>query len=75
MAKLPRDVSGRDAVKAFEKAGFVLMRRSKKGHFILAREETVISVPDHKVLKPGTLRKLISDAGLTVDEFVSLLEG
>jgi len=30
-------------------------------------------VPDHGHLKPGTLRALIRKAGLTVDEFLSLL--
>jgi len=30
-------------------------------------------VPNHKIVKPGLLRKLIRDANLTVDEFVELL--
>ena len=30
-------------------------------------------VPNHRTLKPGTLRKIIRDAGLTVDEFIALL--
>jgi hypothetical protein len=32
-----------------------------------------LSVPDHRELKPGTLRALIRKAGLTVDKFVALL--
>jgi len=32
-----------------------------------------LSVPTHKELKRGTLRDLIKDAGLTVEEFVELL--
>jgi hypothetical protein len=28
-----------------------------------------LSIPDHRELAPGTLRKLIRAAGLTVDEF------
>jgi predicted RNA binding protein YcfA (HicA-like mRNA interferase family) len=73
MAKVPRNISGREAVRVFERAGFVLQRRSKKGHLILARGATVISVPDHRTLKTGTLGKLISDAGLTAEEFIELL--
>ncbi len=46
MAKVPRNISGREAVKAFERAGFTFKRRSKKGHLILARGETVLSVPE-----------------------------
>jgi len=32
-----------------------------------------LSVPDHRRIKPGTLRALIRKAGLSVEEFVSLL--
>lgn len=32
-----------------------------------------LTVPDHKEFKPGTLRALIRDAGLSVDEFAALL--
>jgi predicted RNA binding protein YcfA (HicA-like mRNA interferase family) len=32
-----------------------------------------LSVPQHKELSVGTLRKLIRSAGLTVDEFLELL--
>jgi hypothetical protein len=28
-----------------------------------------LSIPDHRELAPGTLRKLIRASGLTVDEF------
>jgi hypothetical protein len=30
-------------------------------------------VPDHKQLRSGTLRRIIADAGLTVEEFMKLL--
>jgi predicted RNA binding protein YcfA (HicA-like mRNA interferase family) len=33
----------------------------------------LVVVPDHRQLKPGTLRGIIADAGLTVDQFVALL--
>jgi hypothetical protein len=33
-----------------------------------------LTVPDHKALKPGLLRKLLRDADLTVGEFVELLK-
>jgi predicted RNA binding protein YcfA (HicA-like mRNA interferase family) len=31
-------------------------------------------VPDHKQIRTGTLRRIIADAGLTVEEFMRLLE-
>jgi len=33
-----------------------------------------LSVPDHRELDRGTLRSLINRAGLSVEEFVELLE-
>ena len=35
--------------------------------------EVTLSVSLHDVLKRGTLRNLIKDAGLTVEEFVAML--
>ena len=30
-------------------------------------------VPDHKQFRPGTLRRIIADAGMTVEQFMQLL--
>ena len=74
MAKLPTDISGRDARAALERAGFVF-RRQRGSHMILRREQPYARavVPDHRVLRPGTLRRIIADAGLTLDQFLELL--
>ena len=74
--KLPV-VSGREAVKAFERIGYQVVRQ--RGSHIRLRDEAdpdhlPITVPDHKTLKPGLLRKLLRDADLTVGEFVDLLK-
>ena len=73
MSRLPV-VSGRQAARAFENAGWSLARR-RGSHMIFTRkeEETTLSVPDHRELRPGLLRSLIRDAGLTVEEFRSYL--
>jgi predicted RNA binding protein YcfA (HicA-like mRNA interferase family) len=68
-------VSGRDAVRAFTKAGFAFSHQ-KGSHMILRREvapHRILVVPDHKEVAKGTLRGLIRDAGLTVEEFAGLL--
>ena len=67
-------VSGREAVKALVKAGFV-ERRQTGSHIILRRDDPFaqVTVPDHKVLDRGTLRAIIRQAGLSVDEFLALL--
>ena len=74
MSKLPV-ISGRKCVRALEKAGFYLKRQTGS-HLVLRRDEPFaqVVVPDHKVLDRGTLRAIIRQAGLSVDEFVSLLK-
>ena len=73
MARLPT-VSGRQAVAAFERAGFEV-KRQRGSHVILVKAgiTATLSVPGHRQLKPGTLRALIRKAGLTVDEFAELV--
>jgi predicted RNA binding protein YcfA (HicA-like mRNA interferase family) len=73
VSKLPI-ISGLECVKALQKIGFVVDRQ-RGSHIILVREEprTTISVPDHKELDRGTLRGIIRQAGLSVDEFIELL--
>jgi len=74
MTRLPV-VSGRQAVSAFRKLGYE-MDRQHGSHLILRQDVSPhrrLTVPDHKELAKGTLRKLIREAGLTVEEFASLL--
>jgi predicted RNA binding protein YcfA (HicA-like mRNA interferase family) len=75
MAKLP-SVRARDVVRVAESIGFILDRR-RGSHAVYLRESDHrrIVIPMHgaKDLKPGTLRGIIADMGLTVDEFVARL--
>jgi len=68
-------VSGRDAVRAFEREGWVL-RRQSGSHMILTRAGSIasLSIPDHKELAAGTLRKLIRLSGMSVEDFVRRLK-
>jgi predicted RNA binding protein YcfA (HicA-like mRNA interferase family) len=68
VAKLPTDLSGRDVRAALERVGFVF-RRQAGSHMMLRRDQPYarIVVPDHKQVRPGTLRRIIADAGLTVE--------
>ena len=74
MTKLPV-ISGRDCVKALERAGF-LLKRQEGSHIILRRDSPFaqVVVPDHRELDRGTLRGIIRQAGLSVEEFTRLLE-
>jgi predicted RNA binding protein YcfA (HicA-like mRNA interferase family) len=75
MSRLPA-LSGRECVKVLEKAGFYFLRQ-KGSHISLAREEPFaqVVVPDHKELDRGALRAIIRQSGLSVDEFIDLLNG
>jgi predicted RNA binding protein YcfA (HicA-like mRNA interferase family) len=57
--------------RAFQALGCTVARSGN--HIILVREghSASLSVPNHKEVARGTLRSLIRDAGLTVDEFVA----
>lgn len=75
MSKLP-NVSGRKAIKAFEACGF-MVARINGSHHVMKKEghplRLTIPVHGNDSLKTGTLRGLIRDSGLSVDEFSSHL--
>jgi predicted RNA binding protein YcfA (HicA-like mRNA interferase family) len=73
MSKLG-NVSGKDAVKAFSKAGWQSMGQVGS-HLMMTKpgQRANLSIPQHKELSVGTLRALIRAAGMTVDEFLELL--
>jgi predicted RNA binding protein YcfA (HicA-like mRNA interferase family) len=73
MPKLPV-MSGSEAVRAFERAGW-RQDRQRGSRVVMLKEGHVASpsVPQHRELAPGTLRALIRNAGLTVEAFIALL--
>ena len=65
------NVSGKQAVKVFQKFGYVVDHQTGS-HIILYHESrSTLSIPDHKELAPGLLRGLIRKSGLTVEEFLA----
>jgi predicted RNA binding protein YcfA (HicA-like mRNA interferase family) len=73
MSKLG-NISGKDAVKAFSKAGWQSMGQVGS-HLMMTKpdQRANLSIPQHKELSVGTLRALIRASGMTVDEFLELL--
>jgi predicted RNA binding protein YcfA (HicA-like mRNA interferase family) len=61
-------------VKALQRAGFEV-RCQTGSHIILSQKDPykVVSVPNHKELNKSTLKSILRDAGLTVDEPIELL--
>jgi predicted RNA binding protein YcfA (HicA-like mRNA interferase family) len=73
MTSLPQ-VSGRQCVAALGKRGFQF-KRQNGSHIILRREIPFaqVVVPDHRSLDRGTLRSILRQAGMTTEEFITLL--
>ena len=72
MSRLPV-ISGQECMKTLTKVGFYL-RRQRGSHLILRRDNPIthVVVPNHKELDKGTLRSIIRQAQLEVDEFIAL---
>ncbi|WXG39338.1 MAG: type II toxin-antitoxin system HicA family toxin [Candidatus Freyarchaeum deiterrae] len=74
MSKLPV-VSAQKVVKALSKIGYEFDHQTGS-HIILRQRDFPhrrLTIPNHKEISRGTLRAIIKEAGLTVDEFVKLL--
>ncbi len=75
MAKLPR-LSGKEVIKALEKAGFI-QKRQRGSHVFMAKETSsekiTTVVPMHQEIDTGTLLEIIRQCKLTRDEFLKLL--
>ena len=74
MHKIPL-LSGREVVKIFRRLGWEIARQ-RGSHIILVKEGHIatLSVPDHREVARGTLRSLITRAGLNIEEFLNALK-
>jgi predicted RNA binding protein YcfA (HicA-like mRNA interferase family) len=73
VSALPR-ISGHEVVQALKKTGYE-QDRQRGSHMILRQTDSPhrrVTVPDHKEIAKGTLRAIIREVGLTVDEFKAL---
>ncbi len=74
MGFLPQ-VSGNDVVRVLEKLGYYF--DVQHGSHIIMRHSSPpyrrVTVPNHKSIAKGTLRSIIKEVGLTVEEFKALV--
>jgi len=72
LPKLPR-VSGAQAIRAMEKLGFTQVRQ-RGSHVVLKRSDTSRSrgcvIPLHPELAIGTLRGILKQAGVSIEQFI-----
>ena len=75
MPKLPV-LTGREVLRALETAGFELIRVKGSHHFLRrsgAPQGVAVPVHGNRDVPAGTLRSIIAQAGLSVDEFIASL--
>jgi len=70
--KLPRGLSGDEIVSALERLGYERGRQSGS-HLRMTRAACRITVPLNRSVPPGTLRAILRQAGVSVEEFVARL--
>jgi predicted RNA binding protein YcfA (HicA-like mRNA interferase family) len=73
MTKLPV-ISGKKLIKVLTKMGYYI--RDQKGSHVHLRHpiRNPLTIPAHKTIAKGTLKAILKEAGLTLDEFLEILE-
>lgn len=74
MSKLPVDAPIRAVIKTLELLGFELIREGN--HIAMSRENpdgtrTPLTMPNHPTIKKSTLRTILTQAGISRDEFLN----
>jgi len=70
--KLPRDVSGGEAVRALRRLSFTVVRQ-EGSHIRMSKPAVRITVPNHKTIRPKTLQSVLRQAGVSVEQFIDAL--
>ena len=60
-----------NAVRALEKAGFLVVRQGK--HIVMSDGVRILTIPRHNPVNAYTMGGIVHDSGLSVDEFRKLL--
>ena len=68
-------LSAKEIIKALKRGGYIVARQ-RGSHVRLinpARKQWPVTVPNHKIIGRGLIRKIINDTDLSVEQFLELL--
>lgn len=64
MHRIPRDISGRELAGLLNKYGYIIVRQTSSHIRLVSRfkhNEHKITIPDHQVIKIGTLNNILNE--------------
>ena len=78
MPKFPVDAPKGKVIKALERLEFHMVR--KGNHIAMLRQnedgtDTPLTMPNHRTIKSSTLRTILSQSGISRDDFLEAYEG
>jgi predicted RNA binding protein YcfA (HicA-like mRNA interferase family) len=71
MPRIP-GINHQQAIRALEKAGFTIARQGRK-HVVMTDGSRFLTIPRNNPINAFTMGGIVRDAGLTVEDFRSLL--
>ncbi len=77
MSKFPVDAAQAKVIKALQSLGFRLIREGN--HIAMERQntdgtKTPLTLPNHRTLKSSTLRTILTQSGISRDDFIKAYE-
>jgi len=78
MPKFPVDPPNRKVIRALERLGFMLVREGN--HIAMERQNsdgtrTPLTMPNHSTIKGSTLRTILTQSGISRDDFLNTYYG
>ena len=72
--RFPKSLSGEDISRALQRAGFEKASQSGSHLKLKHPDGHVVIVPMHREVATGTLRSIVRQSKLTLEEFIELFE-